>query len=289
MTRPNVLNLYIPYPERARLADGKGIFGRIAAAVQGAGWQVVLRNAYDPVGGPGHHLVHNRAVTEPHTLCLRRAYIDPFYRIEASNDRWDWDVAHKEFVPATSPNWFLKYWRDQVFAGHEIRQDGHVFMPLQGKLRERRHFQAMSPVDMIAATLQAEPQRRILATLHPRETYSDDDRAALAQFGDRFEVSARNSMSLLAGCDYVVTENSGMAFLGYFARKPAVLFARIDFQHIAGSVPLSGLAKAFANPGQTPPFAAYLHWFLRENAISAWNDDAPSRILHRLREHGWPI
>lgn len=289
MTNAPVLNLYLPHRSREKLAAGQGIFGKVAAAVQGAGWQLVPRKEYEPVTGDGFHLVHNRPVTTPDTLCLRRSYIEPFYSIEASNDRWNWDVALEPFTPATGGEWFLTYWRDQIFAGLTIRNDGHIFMPLQGKLTERRHFQAMSPVDMIAATLKAEPERRVLATLHPGESYGEDELAALRQFDDRFELSDRPSMELLAACDHVVTENSSLAFRGFFARKPAVLFARIDFHHIAASVPDLGVKKAFARLAEPPPFAAYLHWFLREQAMSARQDDAAPRIARRLRDHGWPI
>ncbi|MEO6301214.1 MAG: hypothetical protein ABIV25_05755 [Paracoccaceae bacterium] len=289
MPNAPLLNLYVPYQKRQNLAAAQGIFGRIATAVQSAGWRIVLRNEYAPVEGEGYHLVHNRAVTVPHTLCLRRSYIDPFYSIEDSNDRWNWDVATKPFTPTDGAEWFLKHWRDIVFAGHEIREGGYVFMPLQGKLDERRHFQAMSPLDMIAATLLAEPARRILATLHPSENYTVEDLDALKQFDGRFEVSTQPSLDLLAGCDYVVTQNSSLAFKGFFAKKPAVLFAQIDFHHIAGSVPKVGINGAFAQLSVPPTFASYLHWFLRVQAISAWSDDAPARILQRMRDHGWPI
>ena len=102
-----------------------------------------------------------------------------------------------------------------------------------------------------------------------------------------FELTDRPSMELLAGCDYVVTENSAMALTGFFAEKPAVLFARIDFHHIAASVPRDGMA-AF-DPQPKPPFAAYLKWFFRRNAITSWADDAVDRIRVRFRNHGWPM
>ena len=162
-------------------------------------------------------------------------------------------------------------------------------MPLQGRLQERRHFQSRSPIEMIAATLQADPTRTIRATLHPNETYSPEDLAALTSFGPQFSLLDEPSLPLLANCDYVVTENSSLAFHGYFARKPAVLFAEIDFHHIAGSVPKLGIKAAFRVATTQPPFASYLHWALRDNAISAWSDDCGAKTIACLRSHGWPI
>jgi len=289
MAGPRILNFYLGPQKRHFAASGKGIHGLIAQAVQEQGWDLRLREKLETPTGPGYHLIENLAVTAPNCLTLRKCHIEPFYRIESTNDRWDWEVVDKSFAARPGAEWFLKYWQKQLFKGLAISQQGHIFMPLQGKLLERRHFQAKSPVDMIAETLKADPVRPILATLHPKESYREEELQALGGLGPRFQLSAAPSLPLLASCDYVVTENSAMAFLGYFARKPAVLFAEIDFHHIAGSVPHMGLAKAFAHVRNPQPFASYLHWFLRENAISAWSDDAKSRIIARLADHGWPM
>lgn len=293
MGRKRVLHLYLNDAQQREIAAGTaGILTRLAEAVTAAGWAVELQPVQRPVGGDGYHLVFNQAVEVPFCLCLRRVYLNPFWRIEASNDRWDWEVARLRFDGTRVANHasaFQSRWRDIVFKGIDICQNGYVFMPLQGKLEIRRHFQAMSPLEMIAATLQADPARRIIATLHPNEVYSAAEIAALRGFGPRFAVSDLPSKTLLAGCDYVVTQNSGMGLLGWFADKPAVLFGRIDFHHMAGSVLDSGVAGAFAGAGGKGPYAGYLHWFFKQQAITWWDASAGARIQARFREHGWPM
>ena len=289
MARDRILNFYLSARKREMVAAGTGIHGLVAQAVQAEGWAVQLHDKADPAIGPGYHLIDNLAVLTPHCLVLRRCHMEPFYRIEATNDRWNWDVVDQKFVPRPGAEWFLKYWQKQIFKDLPMASGGYIFMPLQGKLLERRHFQALSPIEMIEATLQADPKREVRATLHPKESYGPEELAALHQFGDRFEVSDQPSMPLLAGCDYVVTQNSAMAFTGYFARKPAVLFAEIDFHHIAGSVPRLGVDEAFRVATRPQPFASYLHWFLRDQAISAWSEDCMAKIVARLRGLGWPI
>jgi hypothetical protein len=283
-----ILNIYLSAGKRARLPDAGGILTRILQAAQAADWQVMLRDESDPVDGAGYHLVYNRAVTTPKTLVLRRCYFDPFWRIEATNDRWDWEVAGKSFPDTPTPDaeGFRRRWQAKLLAGQSVSRQGHIFMPLQGKLLAHRHFQAESPIGMIHATRAADPSRKILATLHPRESYTQAELAAL-QGIDGFEVSTCPSIEVLAACDYVVSENSAMALTGFFAEKPAVLFARIDFHHIAASVPRIGLA-AF-DPQPKPRFAAYLHWFFKQNAITSWADDAVDQIRARFRDHGWPM
>lgn len=289
MAPKRILNFHLPARKRSQIAAGAGIYALIARAVTDAGWQVNLRDEADDPGGEGHHLIYNRAVTEPHCLCLRRCYMDPFWRIEATNDRWNWDVAAKTFPGGKAEAWFASRWRPRVFGATEICAGEHIFMPLQGKLTEHRHFQSQSPLEMIATTLAADPARKIIATLHPRETYSPQDLDLLHGFGHRFTLSNRPSIEILASCAYVVTQNSAMALSGFFAHKPAILFARIDFHHIAGSVPHMGAQQAFGSVQDLKPYAAYLHWFFKENAISAIDDNAVPRIQARLRDHGWPI
>ena len=293
MSRAKILNFHLSQDKRTRITAAGGIFARIAQAAQTGGWQISLKDADEPVGGDGYHLVYNRAVTEPYSLCLRRCHMDPFFRIEASNDRWNWDVAHKKFDPRpafSEEEGFRNRWRNKLFGGANVTSRGYIFMPLQGKLLAHRHFQTCSPLDMIMQTLAADPSRRILATLHPREEYSQAELSALNAIGGQFQLTDQPSLQVLAECDYVVTENSAMALTGFFAQKPAVLFAGIDFHHIGASVAALGTKSAFqAVQTSTPPFAAYLHWFFKRNAITSWADDAVDQIRERFRDHGWPM
>lgn len=282
-----VLNFYLDDDKRGRAEAGIGIFGAVVGVVQAAGWAVRYAGQDDAVAGEGYHLVYNRAVEGAFCFSLRRCYLDKFYRIEATNDRWDWQVAGLPFTPEPGKLWFQRYWRAQVFRGHSITRGGYIFMPLQGKLLQRRHFQAASPLEMIHATRAEDPMRRIVATLHPREVYSEAELSALRGI-DRFEL-ATGSLPLLAGCDYVVTQNSSMALTGFFADKPAVLFARIDFHHIAASVGRLGVAAAFAAVDRPQPYAAYLHWFFKRQALAASGDGHQAQIADRLRAHGWPL
>ena len=283
-----VLNFYLDSQKRSRAEAGDGIFGLVTAVVKAAGWQVCYRNDADPVTGDGYHLVYNREVLEPNCLSLRRCYLDHYFRIEASNDRWEWEVARKPYTPQLGTEWFMQHWRERLFKGQPIADGGYIFMPLQGKLLLRRHFQALSPIEMIHATLAADASRRILATLHPRESYTPDELAALHGI-DRFQLVTTGSLPLLTACDYVVTQNSAVALTGFFAQKPAVLFAKIDFHHIAASVPHIGMHRAFAEVFTPRPYGRYLHWFFKQNALCDVGDDRAANLQARLRAHGWPI
>ena len=290
-------------PEMLRSAaeGGHNFLNLIKGVVEDAGLSVDLvpnhpgtrRNAGRDGGYDLFHMdppTHDRAVT------IRRAYHYPFWAIEQSAERWNWHVARAEFPGAANrkeADRFAGFWRKRLFGEHEVTRDGHVYVPLQGLIRQHRSFQACAPVDMIRAVLRHNPDRRVVATLHPNESYDARDLAALdairAEFS-RFSVETGNMVEHLATCDYVVTQNSSAAFNGYFFGKPCVLFARVDFHHIAANVATLGVADALAAVhDMQPDYAGYLHWFWQRMSINAGRPEAPAQIAAALRRAGWPV
>lgn len=294
------LHLCLPDPMRRDAEAGRvGIVTRIGEAIGPHGWRLVLRG-----DGPltrlrlrGRHVLHHmRDPAGPRELCLRRAHLYPFWRIEASNCRWQWEVARTPFDPSAvdpvAAEDFRQRWQRSLLGAGPVRRDGFLFLPLQGQLSRRRSFQAASPLEMIEQTLDRVPGRPLLATLHPRERYCRAEIAALARLAarhPRFRLVTDRAEDLLRCCDGVVTQNSAVALTGFFARKPAVLFAEIDFHHIAGSVPREGHERAFSRLDEAPDYAAYLFWFFRHHAINGGSGDAADQIVARLRAHGWPM
>ncbi|MGL6211078.1 MAG: hypothetical protein ACRC14_14755 [Paracoccaceae bacterium] len=297
--RERVLYFYLNPRQRAQVEAREGkILSSVVAVVEAAGWRVVLlpeEARLAASGVDGYHLVLNREVPGPYCLSLRQCYMEPFWRIDATNDRWDWETSRLTFdaskVRAPNVGAFFQRWQRNLFGSAAITREGFLFAPLQGKLLRHRSFQSMSPVEMLEATL-AQDQRPLIATLHPSEVYTEDERAALTALQarePRFAISTEPSIDLLRRCDGVVTQNSTMAVTGYFAQKPAVLFARADFHHIAGSVMRDGMLAAFGRMQRDAPYPAYLFWFFKMNAITSWSDEVQTQIASRLRSHGWPV
>ena len=302
MPKP-VLHIYLPAQLREDAEAGRvNVFNRITSAVKSSGWNVAYHG--DSPGERakagrrgGYALYHMQEPQGADTLNLRRAYHYPFWQLEASNERWNFDVAKIAFparaVKPVQARPFMRRWREKLLGDVDLTAQGYVFMPLQGLLQSHRSFQSMNPIAMIEATLAAEPALPIRATLHPKEVYTADERAALAAIEartPRFRLVGGDAIALLAGCNYVVTQNSAVALTGFFAEKPAVLFAEIDFHHIGGSVMRDGVAAAFEQVrGPAPDFARYLFWFFRMNCINAGAEDAEDQIRARMRARGWPV
>jgi hypothetical protein len=232
-------------------------------------------------------------------LTFRRAVHSPFWQIDVSAERWLWSVAAARFDPAgvdpETAERFAGYWKNRVYKAEYPHPQPYVaiFVPLQGRLLEQRSFQAASPIEMLRETLRRLPDTTVIARLHPRETYGADEVDALhdlTRSDRRLILSDRPALELLAECAGVVTQNSSLAFLGFLRAKPALLFARIDFHHIAASVPRDGIDVAFkAFATALPPFASYVWWYWQEKSINAGRPDAEARILAALRRGGMPV
>ena len=289
-------------PELCQSAQaGKHNFiGKLAGVMSRAGLDV----RYEPFGlrgaptGNGWSMSHIKMPPDTRGLCFRRAYHYPFWQIEQSAERWSWDVAQSVFdldpSDAKEAARFYGFWQNRLFgdAPQNTVRDGFIYVPLQGKIAEHRPFQICSPLEMVEHCL-TQTDKPVIATLHPNERYEKAEIAALEkleQSHDRLTVQTGGMEELLMGCDYIVTQNSSVAFNGYFFGKPSVLFRKADFHHIAVQAELNDLTAGFSAVEQIEPdYAAYIHWFWQTKSINAGRPEAEEKIAARLKRFGWPI
>lgn len=304
MTAAQTVTFYLDDSLRDSAQAGTHNFiGKLARVLTDAGLHVAYRpnSAAARLASalrPGFAMFHMDQPTHGRALTMRRVYHYPFWQIEPTTERWDWHVARTAFAQDTvdlpQARQFRNFWRKRLFPDAAApRRDGFVYLPLQGRLTEQRSFQAASPVDMIAATLRHDPHRLVMATFHPKETYTDAERQAvydLAASHPRLSIRTDAMDRLLPACDYIVTQNSAAAFNGLFFDKPLVLFARSDFHHAACNVHNLGAERAFADAQQAmPDHAAYLWWFWQHMAINAGRPEADDQIKAALQRAGWPV
>lgn len=233
------------------------------------------------------------------SLVMRKAYVGAFWRLEHTQKRWDFEVSQTPFRPEevdpVLADQFITRWQSRLFkdAPSKARRSGFVLVPLQAKLLDRRSFQAMAPIQMLDAICRNGPDKPIVATLHPGVKYSRAELSGLERVCDRHKnlsISKSPSDAFLRSCDVVACQNSAVAFDAFFFRKPVVLFAKIDFHHIAANVLEHGAKEAFrrANEDQ-PDFARYLYWFLKLNSIGAGQENAEEQILTLVGKRGWVV
>lgn len=240
-------------------------------------------------------MFHMEHPVGPRALVFRRVYHYPFWAIEPSAERWNWHVARSNFDPGqVDPDraaGFARFWRKRLFglAHPPSTSEGFLYIPLQGRLTEQRSFQSCAPMQMIRHVLTHDP-RPVIAALHPNEVYTPADHRALQALADAFprlSVVTGQMDRLLPACDAVITQNSSVAFNGYFLGKPALLFGQSDFHHIALNAGADPAAALAALGGHRPDYDRYLFWFWQIMAINAGHEGAAAAIHRSLRRAGW--
>lgn len=300
MQTPRNVRIYLEPPLRESAENGRHNFiARMVRVLESAGSRVEFRDHGDITDAPEFAISHMRPVAGHHALIFRRAYEYPFWQIESCAERWEWDVAQARFDPEEVPQGeaarFYRYWQGRLYgdATRQSESQGHVYVPLQGRLLERRSFQSCSPIQMLDHCLAQETERPVIAGLHPNESYTQEEINALDAFAQRhprFSYRTGDMKDLLRGCDYVVTQNSAAGFAGYFFGKPLILFGKIDFHHIAlRATPRSAGAAFRAVEEHCPDYGAYLWWFWQANCINAGRPEAEDNIRARLRRFGWDV
>jgi hypothetical protein len=304
MTSAATVTFYLDDSLRISAEAGTHNFiGKVETVLERAGLTVEFRANSGPARlasslRPGYAMFHMDQPTHARALTMRRVYHYPFWKIEPTTERWDWHVARTTFDPGdidlSEARRFHAFWRKRLFPdAPPPSKQGFVYVPLQGRLSEKRSFQSTSPVEMVEATLINDPDRLVVAAFHPKEPYSESERQLIYDLADknpRLSIKTGGMDRLLPGCDYVVTQNSSVAFNGIFFDKPMILFAQSDFHHIAANVDTLGIAPAFAAvQNGAPDFAAYLWWFWQRMAINAGRPEAEDQIRASLRRAGWPV
>jgi len=298
------LRIYLEDDLRADVQAKKHNFFKIlTSSFESRGFKVELRGntvaeRMKSAGRNGYSLFHLHDPFHKNALDVRLAYMYPFWRIEHARWREDYLVSVSKFapddIPAAKAQRFFEFWQDRLHKQDVAKsaQTDFVFVPLQGRLLDKRHGQMMCPIDMVKETVIHERDRKIIVKLHPKEKYDATELDALSELtaNARVQISEAPTGDLLKNCAYVVTENSGVAFKGLTYEKPAIAFGRTDFHHIIQSVEQVGSAAAFENVLKgKPDYAKYFYWFLQLNCINAGRADAGDRIIETCRNLGWEI
>ena len=294
------LRIYLEEPLLKSAEAGEHNFiNLVVDVVQESRFRVEFRDILETgTQDGGYTLTHMKEPPNQHGLLFRRVYHYPFWQIEQTNERWHWDVAKATFDPdlvAPDAARFYGFWQKRLFADatNQTSTDGLVYVPLQGRLTQHRSFQTCSPIEMVENCLEHDAKRNILATLHPNEHYSERELSklsALQRKHARLTIGTGEMLHYLQICDYVVTQNSSAAFAGFFFGKPALLFGRVDFHHIAECVDMANLSNSFENVANLRPhYDKYIWWFWQQQSINAGRGDARAKIAARLKRFGWPI
>lgn len=299
MTTTRVLHLYLTEYVLWQHRRGKYPFlARLSQVFAERGWSIALHDdalaeRLLAASRPGRHLFFEHAPVGPETLTMRRVYWDPFWRIEASAERWAWPVARARFDPddvdPDRADQFVGFWHPRLGLDRVARDD-FIYVPMQGKWSAKRSFQSMSPVKMVKTLLDRFDLPLVL-TCHPGEDLGQDETRFLARWADhpRITISGAPMTDLLPRARLVATQNSSVALKGMFCGTPALLFAQVDFHHLTASVPRDGLDAAIDNALAKKDYSRYLFWFFQIQSLNHWRAEFPDRLAAWLTDRGWDV
>lgn len=280
-------------------------FNRLKLAFEGVGYTVIAKedtnaNMLASSNEAEFSLFLEHEPFHSRSLCFRRAYTEPFWRIEESDKRWEFEVATRPFLPddidRQPARYFTRYWRKKLFGHADLAREApkHILCPLQGQLLRQRSFQSTSPLKMLEELANLENSRRIVVTLHPNEKYSQEEIAALNSVLHRYRnisLSRADAKSLISSSFYIATMNSTISFWGMFWGVPSVLFGRIDFHHLHPNTFDSSVTEAIKmqDSVDTSLYEKYIYWFWKQHSIRSWSDDAEECIINVVNRRGWRL
>ena len=140
---------------------------------------------------------------------------------------------------------------------------------------------------LIAATIAARGDRPVVIKPHPMQKPAELD--VINAFHDPengVHVTDASIHAILPKSDVVITQSSAVAFEALIHEVPSVLAGPADFHHLLETISdvseLNDAMKRAVN--STPPYSAYLFWFLRERMIKpAQENSALNRIKRVFR------
>ena len=290
------LRIYLDHEMKKRTEARKHNFlFHVQQAVESKGWQVEYcvdsdEEMVKSIGRDGRALFHMGPATNRDGLTFRLAYVYPFWKIEKTAKRWDFEIAGEKFDqslidPAIAKD-FVDRARRRLFGWMTDSQNVRdvIYVPLQGWLLHHRSHQKCSPIDMVHQVVETFPFDRIEITMHPRASYSKAELDALHEAINGHSlarISYDSPKAVIPSSKLVVTQNSTSAFQGLFFNLPVVLFGKSDFHHAS---------RTLENIGEDRPnHEKFLYWFLQEKSINAGRDDVQTKILDRMRELGWAL
>jgi hypothetical protein len=286
---------------------GTGFYTRLHLALTEAGHQVSFLRRLSLVAGPDYaddafHFVHQGLVRQPNALNTGVAYIYPFWYADPWGVFGESSIAARPFDPhlqdAGQAAAFLKRLQSRLIGKRiskypqpESRQtlpQGAIAVFLQGPSLPVQRAQHMTEPQMLDTILSGAKGRPVLVKPHPRNTDPATLKHLKARAKDHpdLHVVNANIHDMLEAADVTCSVSSSVSLEGMIHQKPAILFGRSDFNHIAQTVvssyEFSERLDAALSGAQGLPYAAFLHWFLQENCINMGRDDWFDRIQARM-------
>ena len=249
------------------------------------------------------HIIENGQVRHPNALNTALAYIPPFWHLDGRGVLCNSSIAERVYDPRQvrlqPAKAFFQQQRRRLVGNRRSRYnqkreyeaipEGAIAVFLQGENPEKQGSTHCTAREMLRAVAQGAENRPVVVKPHPLQPGDAAMVQALKDAGLDFILTDANIHDILSECAVTVSFNSAVSIEGYLHRKPAILFGRSDFHHMAETVedpadfPVA-LQNALARKGG---YAKYFYWYFALNCLSVQGNGFADRMLAIFGDAGF--
>lgn len=290
------------------------LFARIEAELVPRGAEVLVRNQLEGPFQGGEtrayadgdlHILNMGRARGPGVLNASVAYLPPFWHLDPAGMQAESSIGAKVFdaqrvrtMPAKA---FFARMQARYTAKRRSRREqesgvvrfppGSISVFLQGATPELHGLAHMTGEAMLRAVVRGAGGRTVLVKPHPLAAYHDADviDRALSD-GLPITPTTANVTDMIAASVATVSMNSACALEGFLQGKPAILFGRSDFHHLAQTVRQPedfprALAQVLAGP--EPDYARFLFWYFARNCLNVSGAGFGEKVLAIFAQAGF--
>ncbi len=274
------------------------LFHKIHELVTTRGGEIEVRRRHEALRAPQRtdwsdyleaenlHIIENGMVQQVNALNTALAYIPPYFHLDAqgvladsSAGNADYDAASVNAVLASSKfrslqDRLVKKRRSRYGPKEDVTEipEGCIAVFLQGDNPHRQGTAYCDNETLLRTVAENAGGRTVVVKAHPISKQLDDAQLILQllQEGLPVEGTDANVHDILRQCAVTVSYNSAVAIEGFLHHKPAILFGKSDFHHVAETVRTpedfpNALSAALTSQHD---YAKYLHWYFSRFAVS---------------------
>ncbi|MFY0662694.1 MAG: hypothetical protein JXR15_19550 [Shimia sp.] len=293
------------------------LFHKIYELIVSRGGHVEVRRRHEALRGANSsdwsalleadnlHIIENGTVQQSNALNAALAYLPPYFHLDAQGVLADSTAAQKIYDEA-KVNPVLAQANFLVLQDRLVRKRRSRYGPkkditkipedciavfLQGDNPHRQGTAFCDNETLLRTVAKHAGKRKIVVKAHPMSKQLDDVQLILKllQEGLPLVATDANVHDILQQCAVTVSYNSAVAIEGFLHNKPAILFGRSDFHHVAETVEYpcdfaDALHSALTNQSD---YAKYLHWYFSQFAVSTEDWDLNERLLKKFESAGF--
>ncbi|MDE4173996.1 hypothetical protein PXK01_07510 [Phaeobacter sp. PT47_59] len=252
------------------------------------------------------HIIDDRSLRAPNVLNAGAAYFWRFWQLDPQGVKAFSSTGTASYDPAEMPlrraqsffdNMLKRYVQSrkskyaQPDAPQRFPKDA-ISVFYQGDYPVTSGATSTTDIEMLKAVQAGAGDRPILVKPHPLASRIPDiaETLSLAETDSRITVTDANVHDILSACCVTVSINSTVALEGFLHRKPAILFGRSDFHHLAGQVhDPQEFATVFGRERERDEgYEQFLAWYFLKRCLPLNSARLEQRIWQIFSDAGFP-